>query len=142
MWTQIQTTKYSLSQVIDDKAQKTKCSLDQRSCCPSCSTAHKFVCCVTQRLVNPQATRNMSPRDLIFPLGFFLLFTPTSFALKCFTCEFNIALCKTPNCYHNPDICSPIQFSQVIVPIQECPHNCMLKAVTNPAGKYPKNPKT
>ena len=55
-------------------------------------------------------------------------------AIKCFICEFNINYCKDPNCYLNPDICSSNQFSSVIVPIQECPHNCMLKAVTNPAG--------
>ncbi len=81
----------------------------------------------------------MNPKDLlkIFALSLLhlLLITPSpSSALKCFACEFNINLCKTPNCYHNPDICSSNQFSEMLVPIQECPNNCMLKAVTNPAG--------
>lgn len=56
------------------------------------------------------------------------------FTVKCYICEFNINYCKDPNCYTNPDICSANQFSSVVVPIQDCPRNCMLKAVTNPAG--------
>ncbi len=82
----------------------------------------------------------MNPKHLLELFALSLLsFLLTSFpspssALKCFACEFNINLCKTPNCYHNPDICSSNQFSEMLVPIQECPNNCMLKAVTNPAG--------
>lgn len=55
-------------------------------------------------------------------------------SVKCYICEFNINYCKDPHCYTNPDICSANAFSSVLAPLQECPRNCMLKAVTNPAG--------